>query len=664
MDLIVDRVATLRVLLIITFRPEFAPAWIGRSHVTLISLSRLPRQQRAELIMRVTGGKALPQEIAEHIIDRTDGVPLFIEELTKAVIESGMLTDAGDHFDARGPVPRLAIPTSLQASLLARLDRLAPVREMAQIGAALGRSFSHELISAVAAMPQQQVDGALAQLVGAELVFQRGTPPDAEYTFKHALVQDAAYSTLLRGRRQQIHARIATTLESQFPEIVATQPQLMAHHCAEAGFNEKAVGYRLKAGQQAVARSAMTEAVAQLRRGLELLANMPEESRPVQHELDLLIALGRALMATSGYSAPVVADTLVRARALAERFDRPDRLAPLLYFQWGFHMVRAEHELAVSLAEQMEKLGQTRKDQALLLGHYIHGASCYFRGQFVAARALLELCDGLRDPAARAICAAIAVADPHAASLGHLALTLALLGHLDQGRARVDEALSEARRLDHPFTVAFVLSKVCAVEAAAGLPHDARRHAEELEALSNEHGFPLWLGLGLVHHGQSLTALGQAQDGLAVLARGLSVLRAAGAVVHTPLALCFLAEAHTKVGHLQEGQNCLVEAAQLIETTDERSSEVELHRLRGDLMNARGDQAAAEQNYHRAIAVAQRQSTNTLGLRAATSLARLWRDQGKCTEAHDLLALVYGSFTEGFDTAVLRDAKALLDRLA
>jgi predicted ATPase len=439
----------------------------------------------------------------------------------------------------------------------------------------------------------------------------------------------------------------------------------MAHHCAEAGFNEKAVSYRLKSGQQAVARSAMTEAVSQLQRGLELLANMPEESRSVQHELDLQIALGRALMATSGYSAPVVADTLVRARALAERFDRPDHLAPLLYFQWGFHVVRAEHELAVSLAEQMEKLGETRKDQAtLLMGHYIHGASCYYRGEFVTARGLLEVCDGLRDPAARAIGAAIAVADPHAASLCHLALTLALMGHIDQGRARVDEALSEARGLDHPFTVAFVLSKVCAVEAAAGLPHNARRHAEELIALSNEHGFPLWLGLGLLQQGRSLTAVGQEQDGLAVLARGLSVLRGAGAVVHTPRALCLLAEAHAKVGHLQEGQECLVEAAQLIETTQERSGEAELHRLRGDIMNARGDHAAAEQNYHRALAVAERQSAKTFGLRAATSLAHLWREQGKCTEAHDLLALLYGWFTEGFDTPVLRDARALLDQPA
>jgi class 3 adenylate cyclase/predicted ATPase len=665
LDLVVDRVATLRVLLIITFRPEFAPAWIGRSHVTQISLDRLPRPQRAEMVMRVTGGKALPQEIAVQIIDRTDGVPLFIEELTKAMIESGMLTDVGDRFDARGPVPRLAIPTSLHASLLARLDRLAPVREMAQIGATLGRSFSHELISAVAAVPQQQVDRSLAQLVRAELVFQRGTPPDAEYTFKHALVQDAVYSTLLRGRRQQIHARIATVMESQFPEIVATQPQLVAHHCAEAGFNGKAVGYRLKSGQQAVARSAMTEAVAQLQKGLELLANMPEESRPVPHELDLQIALGRALMAARGYSAPVVGDTLARARALAERFDRPDRLVPLLYFQWGFHSVRAEHELAVFLAEQMEKLGETRKDQAtLLMGHYIHGASCHYRGEFVTARALLELCDGLRDPAARAICAAIAVADPHAASLGHLAVTLALLGHFDQGRARVDEALSEARSLDHPFTVAFVLSKVCAVEATAGSPHDARRHAEELTALSNEHGFPLWLGLGLLQHGRSLTALGQAEDGLPLLAKGLSVLRAAGAVVHTPRGLCFLAEAHSKLGHVQEGQKCLVEAAQLIETTQERSGEAELHRLRGDMMNARGDQTAAEQNYHRALAVAERQSAKTLRLRAAISLAHLWLDQGKCTKARDLFVPVYDSFTEGFDTPVLRDARALLDQLA
>jgi class 3 adenylate cyclase/predicted ATPase len=665
LDLVIDRVPTLAVLLIITFRPEFAPPWVGRPEVTLLSLSRLPPRQRALMIARVTGGKALPKEVADQIVDRTDGIPLFIEELTKAVVESGVLTDAGDHYTVAGPSPPPAIPTSLHASLLARLDRLAPTREVAQIAAALGRQFSHELISAVAPMPQHQVDDALGQLVGAELMFRRGTPPDAEYAFKHALVQDAAYSTLLRGRRQHIHARIAATLESQFPETVAAHPQLIARHCAEAGLNEKAIGYRLKAGQREVARSAMTEAVAQLQKGLDLLATLPDNPWRVQHELDLQIVLGRALMATRGYSAPVVAETIVRARGLAEQLDRPDYLVPLLYIQWGFHMVRAEHRLALSLAGQMETFGETRNDEAtLLLGHYMHGSSCFFRGEFVAARTLLELCHGLRDPAHRAVYAAVSVADPLAARLGHLAATLAFLGYFDKARARMDEALSEAHRLDHAYTLAFVLSKVCTVEVAAGSPHAAQRHAQELEALSNEHGFPLWLGLGLLAQGWSTTALGQPHEGLASLAKGLSVLRAAGAVVHTPRALCFLAEARAKVGQLESSVNCLVEAARLIDTTHEHYWEAELYRLRGDVLNATGDQGAAEPNYRQALAVAKRQEAKTFELRAATSLARLWRDQGKPIEARDLLAPIYGWFTEGFDTPVLKEAKALLDQLA
>jgi class 3 adenylate cyclase len=243
LDLLIDRVFALRVLVIITFRPEFAPPWIGRPHVTLLSLSRLPRRQRAEMITHLTGGKALPKEIADQIVDRTDGVPLFIEELTKSVVESGLVTEAGNLYTMRGPAMPLAIPTTLHASLLARLDRLAPTREVAQIGAALGRSFSHELISAVAGMLEQQLDDALQQLVRAELVFRRGTPPDAEYTFKHALVQDAAYGTLLRARRQELHGRVATALEERFPETVDQQPELLAHHCGQAGWIEKAIAY-------------------------------------------------------------------------------------------------------------------------------------------------------------------------------------------------------------------------------------------------------------------------------------------------------------------------------------------------------------------------------------------------------------------------------------
>jgi predicted ATPase len=321
LDLIIDLAPKLKALVTITFRPEFTPPWLGRPHVTMLNLNRLPPRQRTEMITHVTGGKALPNEIADQIVDRTDGVPLFIEELTKSVVESGIVKEIGDHYAAAGPVAPLAIPTSLHASLLARLDRLAPTREVAQIGAALGRSFSHELISAVAQIPTHKLDHSLAQLVGAELIFRRGTPPDAEYTFKHALVQDAAYSTLLRSHRQQLHARIATILESRFRKIAINQPAILALHCTEAGLNEKAVYYRLKAGQQAVACSAMAEAISQLRKGLERLAEMPETSWRLHKELDLQIWLGPALNAAKGYSSPDVGEVYARARALAEQLN-------------------------------------------------------------------------------------------------------------------------------------------------------------------------------------------------------------------------------------------------------------------------------------------------------------------------------------------------------
>jgi class 3 adenylate cyclase/tetratricopeptide (TPR) repeat protein len=665
LDLLIDRVPALRIMVIITFRPEFAPPWLGRPQVTLLSLNRLSPRQRAEMIMGVTGGKALPSEIANQIIDRTDGVPLFIEELTKSVVESGLVTKAGDLYTMRGPVMPLAIPTTLHASLLARLDRLAPTREVAQIGAALGRSFFHELITAVAGMPQQQLDDALQQLVRAELVFQRGAPPDAEYTFKHALVQDAAYSTLLRSRRQQLHGRIATTLESQFAEIVTAQPQLMAQHCAQAGLNEKAVGYWLKAGQQAVARSAITEAVAQLQKGLDLLASRPDGDWRRQQELELRLALARALIAAKGYAAPVVGETFARARVLAEQLDRSDYLVRLLWGRGAFHLVRSELRLALSLAEQMERFGETQNDVALrLLGHYQHGSIRCFLGEFVAARALFEQFDRLDDPAHRAVYAALTAEHPYAVTPGTLALTLTPLGYIDQGRSRIDEALTLARRLGHVYSLVFVLSWAVKIDLATGSAHEAQRHAEEMVALSNEHGFPYYLAWGTVHRGMALTALGQAQGGLTLITKGLSMVRATGAVLGTPSILTKLAEAHRRLGQSGEGLNCLAEAAQIIEATDERRDEAELHRVRGDLLNATGDQATVEQRYHQALAVARRQSAKLFELRAATSLARLWRDQSRRAEARDLLAPIYGWFTEGLDTPVLREANALLEQLA
>jgi class 3 adenylate cyclase/tetratricopeptide (TPR) repeat protein len=660
LDLLIDGVPTLRVLVIITFRPEFSPPWVGRPHVTLLSLSRLPSRQRAEMIMHVTGGKPLPKEIADQIVDRTDGVPLFVEELTKAVVESGVLSDAGDHYTVAGPLPLLAIPTSLNASLLARLDRLAPVREVAQIGAALGRQFSHELISAVAAVPREQLDDALAQLVRAELIFRRGTPPDAEYTFKHSLAQDAAYSTLLRGRRQQLHARIAVTLEDQFSEIVLTQPALLARHCAEAGLSEKAVAYWLKAGRQAMARSAMTEAVAQLRKGLDALTALPDGLRRRQQELDLQLALRPALAFTKGLSAPDVGETIARARALAEQLDRPGDLVRLSFGQWAFHLGRSEYKLALSLAEQIEKIAEARNDvSAQLRGRRANGMTRLHLGELVAARALLDQGHGLAD-AHRGIGAGLA--DPYATMLAYLAVTLAYLGYIDQSRLRLEEALTETRRLRHAQTLTVVLIFANWTGWITRSPVMGR-YTEELLAISTEHRLPFHFGWATAFHGASLTALGQAHEGLTLLTQGLEALRATGTVTNTSIVLMRIAEAYAMVGQPSDGLNCLAEAAQIIETTDERCHEAELHRLRGDLLNATGDPSAAKRSYHQALTVAKLQSAKLLELQASVSLARLWCKQNRHGEARDLLAPIYGWFTEGFDAHDLKEAKLLLEEL-
>jgi predicted ATPase len=368
LDLIIDRVPALPILLIVTFRPEFAPPWVGRPHVTSLGLNRLAPRQRAEMIAGLTGGKALPQEIADQIIDRTDGVPLFVEELTKAVVESGMLTNIGDRYTAAVPVAPLAIPASLQASLLARLDRLAPVREVAQIGAALGRQFSHELIAAVAVMPPPQLDDALAQLVGAELIYRRGAPPDAEYTFKHALVQDAAYGTLLRSRRQQLHARIAATLEDRFPDIVAAQPAQLARHCTGAGLTEKAIAYWLAAGQHALGKSMLAEAVALLRRGLALVPGVPDgDCTPPDAEY----TFKHALVQDAAYS------TLLRDRrrqlhahiaaTLEGRFPEIVAAQPALLAQHCMEAGLVEKALAYWLSAGRQAWGRSMLAEAVAL---------------------------------------------------------------------------------------------------------------------------------------------------------------------------------------------------------------------------------------------------------------------------------------------------------
>jgi tetratricopeptide (TPR) repeat protein len=662
LDLLVDRVPKLRVLMILTFRLEFTPPWIGRPHVTMLTLNRLPRRQGAEMIGYVTGGKALPKEVAEQIIERTDGVPLFIEELTKTVVESGILSEAGDHYALAGSMAPLAIPTSLHASLLARLDSLAPTREVAQIGAALGRSFSYELINAVAGMPQQKLEGALDQLASAQLIFRRGIPPDAEYTFKHALVQDAAYSTLLRNRRQQIHARIAATLENQFPEIVAAQPGLLAGHCAEAALTEKAVGYCIKAGQQAVARSAMVEGITQLRRGVDLLTLLPDGDERREYELDLKVTLAAALVVTQGYTAPEVAELYARVRALCKELNNPSQLVWVVTGQWTYHCIRLELALALQDAQELVALGQTRDDAVTqLLGCNTSTLTWLYLGDFLKARFYAEQGVALRVPELHTY-ASLWPDDLQTAAFLFLAWALIPLGYVDQALVWRDRGVALARERGHANSLILVLLHSLLCDFILGTdPAILLGRAEEQTALCAEHGQLFWGAHGAIYRGRCLTAIGRTEEGLAWQRDAIATFRTMG--VTDPRYLVVVADTCRRAGRLNEGLTTLEELERLIEATHVRADEALLHLIRGDLLIGLNDLPAAQASFQKAVDVARRQSAKLYELRAASSLARLWRDHGKRAEACDLLAPIYGWFTEGFDTPALRGAKNLLDQL-
>jgi class 3 adenylate cyclase/predicted ATPase len=664
LDLLIDRAATLRVLMILTFRPEFTPPWVGRPHVTLLSLNRLPPRHRAEMIAHVTRGKSLPTEIADQIIERTDGVPLFIEELTKSVVESGSMTDAGDHYAVTGPVVPLAIPTTLQASLLARLDRLAPTRDVVQIAATLGRQFSHELISAVAEMSRARLEAALEQLIRAELVFRRGMPPDATYTFKHALVQDAAYSTLLRPRRQQLHGRIATTLERQFPEIAAAQPELMARHCAMAGVVEKAIEYWDKAGRLAVQRSMMAEASAHFGKALELLAGLPNSLQRQSSELSLQLALAGALAAAKGWASPQAGEAYARARELCRETPEGAQLAIAWAGAYSFLQNRAAIRAAHQLADELLVLSEHRNDRdAKLIAHRSVGVSLLFRADF--SRALHHLRQALtfynqaehRPPA-------LTPHDMRVNSESFIAWTLLLLGQADQALAQSRRALAWARELSHPYTLAFALHVNCVFHQLRGDGAILAERAEELVTLATEHGFPHFVGTGTCFRGWAMLALGGSiEEAISRMRWGLTTKRATGAEIKVPYYLGLLAEAYRRANRIAAGMTLLNEALELIEQTDERWYQAELYRLMAEALITKSDRHDAERWLCRALEIAHTQGAKHWELRAATSMADLWRDQGKRSAARDLLAPIYGSFTEGFDTADLKEAAALLAEL-
>jgi class 3 adenylate cyclase/predicted ATPase len=723
---IVDRLRTCRVLLIVTFRPEFNPPWIGRPHVTAVTLNRLAQRDIEAVIDHVVGNKLISVSIRQDIIERTDGIPLFVEEMTKAVLEAGSEGEA--QFI---PSPAIAVPASLQASLMARLDRLgSSAKEVAQIGAAIGREFSHALLSAVVTKPERELASALERLIATGLVFRQGVPPQASYLFKHALVQDAAYSTLLREPRRALHARIAETLESQFTEITENQPELLARHCAEAGLTEKAAWLWGKAGEGSLARSAVVEASEQLKRALDQIATLPQTSVLRRQQLKLQIALANALIGVGsvggaletlgragqyagysvgqsvgslpsavtgilaaattanpfvglavgafgqlkGYAAPEpkaafeqVRLLMERAEALGEAPEDPLLLFSFLWGVWSGNYVKFNGEAIKSLASQVMALAERQGTTTpLMVGHRLVGMSALHTGDIDGSRQHFDRAIALYDPAEHRTLAPRFGQDIRVAALSFRARALWLLGYPALALADVESALKDGREIDHGPSLMYALYNAAELNIYCGYYAAASKHADEVVIFATQKGVGFWKAFGIIHQSMASALLGNASDGVQKIASAINAYRSMGSTLNLPEYLGHLANAHTQLGQIDDAWRCIGEAMTIMEASGEIWYEAELHRVAGEIALNSPDQDAAKAvaHFERAIAVARAQQAKSWELRAAMSMARLWRDQGKRTDARDLLAPVYGWFSEGFDTLDLKEAKALLEELA
>ena len=666
LSLLVDQGPTARILVLLTFRPDFSPPWTGRSHLTQVTVPRLPRQQATEMTDRVAHGKALPPEVVEQVVTKTDGVPLFVEELTKMVLESGLLQEREERYELTGPLLPLAIPTTLHDSLMARLDRLGAVKSLAQLGATLGREFSYELLRAVAPWDEDTMQRGLHQLVVAEFLYQRGVPPQATYTFKHALIQDVAYQSLLRSTRQQHHQRIAQTLEAQFPATVATQPELVAQHYTVAGCAEQAIPFWQRAGHHASDRSANLEAISHVTTGIELLTTLPETPARTQQALTLHIALGAALQRAKGHAAPEVEHVYTQARALCQQIGETPELVQVLFGLWRFYVVRSQLHTARELGDTLLRLAQHAHDPARsVAAHYARGFTWFNLGVFPAARLHLEAGIARYTPDQHHAPVFRIGQDLGVACQGNAARTLWVLGYPEQALARLHEALGLAHALSHPYSLAWLRCQACWVYQSCRDVPAVHEQAEATVALATEHGFPLWVAGGTIARGWALALQDQVEAGMAQICQGITAWRATGAALSVPYLYTLLAEVAAHLGHMDDGLQALAEAHTLVEQHEERYWEAEVCRLRGVILLRQPGtaQGEAETWLQRALDVARHQEAKSLELRAATSLSRLWQQQGKQAAARELLAPIYGWFTEGFDTVDLQEARTLMEEL-
>jgi predicted ATPase len=670
---IVDRIASLRVLLIVTFRPEFEPPWIGQPHVTALTINRLAERDIGTMIDRVIGNKLLPANIRKDIIERADGIPLFIEEMTKAVLEAGGEPEAMQTA-AAVPSPALAVPASLHASLMARLDRLGPAKELAQIGAALGREFSHALLAAVVRKPELELGSSLHRLIRAGLLFRKGVPPHATYLFKYALVQDAAYGTLLRQPRRALHARITDTIERQFAEIAEAQPDLLARHYTEAGLIDKAASLWGKAGLRSKERSALVEAIEQLTRALGQIATLPSTPALRREEIKLQVALIHPLMHVKGQAAPEAKAAAERARLLIEQAEAlgeppedPLLLSSALDALWQTNVTAFNGEVMRERAAQILALAEKQGGKVpLMLGHRATGVTLVLTGNFAEAVVHADQALALYDPVEHRPLAARFFQDPRVSALYWRSLALWALGYPEAGLAGTEQALREAREIGLAGSLMQAMSQICVTQLISGNYAIAKAQSDELIVLAEQKGAIYWKTGGMLRRASLLALTGKASDAVGIFSSAIPVIRSRGTTMFLPVYLSLLARACGELAQFNEAWSYIGEAMTAVETTKLKWCEADVHRIAGEiaLMSPEPDAAKAEACFERALAVARAQQAKSWELRAALSMARLWRDQGKRDEARELLAPVYGWFTEGFDTLDLKQAKALLDELA
>jgi class 3 adenylate cyclase/tetratricopeptide (TPR) repeat protein len=658
--LLVAHVARAPILVVLTFRREFVPPWQATPGTSVLVLERLGGAQVEQLVLNVTGGRPLPGEVVEQIVVKTDGVPLFVEELTKTVIESHWLREAHGRFELAAPLPQLAIPTTLYDSLVARLDQLGQFREVAQLGATLGREFSYEVIRTVAPLDEDALRHGLGELVHAELLYQQGVPPKANYAFKHALVQDAAYDSLLRKRRRYFHHRIAEALEAHFPETVETQPELLAQHYTGAGLLEPAIRYWQHAGKSALARSAYVEAVHHLQTGLDLLEQLPTSPTRNEQEIAFRSALGVGLVTTRGYAAPEVEENCSRAHALCRKLGDVPQLIPTLYGLWSYHLLRDHRASAFAFADQLADLA--RSPEQRFLASTVRGTTNFWHGDFHSAAKYLAEANATWEPEYHRSFAQYLSEEAPLLAPAYYAWCLLFLGHVDRARDQCERLRTLAGRIESPYVAAMALQFETGLWQSLREVEATRGTADRAIALSTQQQFPTFLAGALCARGWVTAEEGDVRGGIAQMRRGLAIFEGAGLLLGLAYWRSHLVEASLRLDTPDhEALLAMVDAELAAAATGlTRYYDSELHRLRGEILRGTpGGGAAAERAFETAVAVAEKREANVFVLRAATGLARFRRDG----EAAAVLAEVCGRFGAACETRELVEARRLLTEL-